>query len=80
MPTAQPSFQHSDKTFNRQKNRPDHNEAFEDLCDTETPYALEFPYLLVPQPIPYEQLVTLRLRCQKLRLNNSVFFYVNRPK
>ena len=80
MPTAQPSFQHSDKTFNRQKNRPDHNEAFEDLCDTETLYVPELPYLPVLDQVPYQQLVTSSLRRQKICLDNSIVLCVNRPK
>ena len=63
------------------KHKPDRiNEEFDNLYNIDTPYSPDYPYLLVPDQTPCQQLVTSRLCCQKLRLNNSIVLYVSRPK
>ena len=71
-------------TFRQQlrqgRHKPNHDEAFEYLYQTEAACVSDRSYLPVPDESPCRQLATSRLHCQKLRLENSIFLCAGKTK
>ena len=63
------------------KTRPFCNDKdFDNICNTELTYALDFSFLPVPTQMLCYQLETSSLCLHKLRLNNIIILYVSRLK
>ena len=62
-------------------NRPLCNDKdFNNLYNTGSPCAQDYYFLPMPNQTPYDQLLMSRLSLQKLLIENSITFYINRPK
>ena len=64
----------------QERHKPNPDEAFEHLCQTETSYAPDRPYLPVPDEYPHQQMAKSRLCHQKLSLDNSIVLYAKKSK